>query len=269
MAVAERAPVSVQEGAGAAGEIIRDIARGGLVGLVVGVVVASFGGRVVMRIAALAVPTATGAFTENGNAIGTISFDGTIGLVVFGGLVFGLAAGVVWVAISPWIPGTGLRRALLTMPIAIGLAGFFLVDGGNSDFIVLRHDPVVVGLLLALVALVGFAIAWGDGLLDRRLPPSGDGPSPATLAYALLTAVGLVFLPLVMSIYFSEAGSTPVAIALLATGSVTVVWWALRLRGHREPPRAVVVAGRVTLLAAVAIGFVVLVPELAEALGAA
>jgi hypothetical protein len=31
----------------------------------------------------------------------------------------------------------------------------------------------------------------------------------------------------------------------------------------------VVVAGRVTLLAAVAIGFVVLVPELAEALGAA
>ena len=92
------------------GDIARDMARGGLAGLAVGVVVGGLGGRVVMRLAALLVPDSAGRFTENGNQIGTITLAGSVGLIVFAGLVVGLAVGIVWVTVSPWIPGSGLRR---------------------------------------------------------------------------------------------------------------------------------------------------------------
>ena len=42
------------------GEILRDIARGGIAGLAVGIVVGGLGGRVAMRLIALLIPEATG-----------------------------------------------------------------------------------------------------------------------------------------------------------------------------------------------------------------
>ena len=101
------------------GEILRDITRGGLAGLVVGIVVAGFGGRLVMRLAALVVPSANGAFTENGNRIGEITFVGSVALIIFAGLAASIFLAVVWVAISPWLPGRGVVRGLVAMPIAI------------------------------------------------------------------------------------------------------------------------------------------------------
>ena len=264
--VAEQAPVAGRAGVGAASEIVREIARGGLAGLAVGVVVIGIGGRVVMRLAALLVPASAGSVTENGNRIGDITLDGSVALIVFAGLLFGLAAGVVWVVIAPWIPGTGIRRALLAMPIAITLAGFFLIQGDNPDFAILQHNVLVVGLLLGLLGLVGFAVARGDDLLDRRLPHVGTGSRVMALVYSVLTGVGLLFLFPVVAVYFSDGGSIPVAVALLATGGVTVVWWVLRLRGRQEPPRNLVIAGRAALLVAVIVGSMAVAPEVADAL---
>ena len=103
-----------------AGAIMRDISRGGLTGAIVGLVALGIGGRLVMRLAALLVPEATGLTTENGNRIGDITQDGTMFLIL-GGIILGLLAGTVWVVVSPWIPGRGLVRALITMPIAVAL----------------------------------------------------------------------------------------------------------------------------------------------------
>ena len=52
------------------GVILRDIARGGLAGLAVGVVVGGLGGRLAMRLIALLVPEATGPLrrTATGSA---------------------------------------------------------------------------------------------------------------------------------------------------------------------------------------------------------
>ena len=144
-----------------AGAIMRDISRGGLTGAIVGLVAMGIGGRLVMRLAALLVPEATGAFTENGNRIGTITQDGTAFLIL-GGLIVGLLAGTIWVVISPWIPGRGLGRAVLTMPIAVAIGAAGLVDGSNPDFFILRHDPRVVASLIGLVAFTGFLFAVVD-----------------------------------------------------------------------------------------------------------
>jgi hypothetical protein len=151
----------------AIGDILRDIARGGMTGLIVGLVGIGIGGRIVMRLAALLVPGSDGAVTENGNRIGSITLGGSLGLVILG-LFLGAAVATIWVVISPWIPGVGLRRALLAMPIAVGLGASGLIEGPNPDFVVLDHDRGVVGLLILLLAVIGLLFALVDDALDRR-----------------------------------------------------------------------------------------------------
>ena len=109
-------------------DIFRGILGVALAAAIAGTLVLGLGGRLVMRLAAALNPGATGRSTENGNVIGDITINGTVALVLFGGLLAGLAASVVWVAVAPWIPGRGVRRALLSVPIVIALGGLFLVD---------------------------------------------------------------------------------------------------------------------------------------------
>jgi hypothetical protein len=120
------------------GQLIRDIARGGIAGIIVGVFVAGLGGRVVMRVAALLHPNAVGMRTENGEVIGDVTLNGTMALLIFGGLGMGLVAGTIWVAVSPWLPSGRLVRALVTAVAAIALGTPLLVQATNPDFLVLQ-----------------------------------------------------------------------------------------------------------------------------------
>ena len=156
------------------GEVLRDIARGGIAGGIVGVLIGGLGGRLVMRLAALLNSDAVGALTENGNRIGDITPGGTLFLILFGLIVGGLT-GVIWVIVSPWIPGHTGVRALLTAGIAIATRTPLLIIGRNPDFVILDHDPKVVSLLVALVGLIGLSIALLDSWLDRRLPHAVTG----------------------------------------------------------------------------------------------
>jgi len=104
------AEVNDQTEFSAAGEVLRDISRGGMSGVVAGIVVGGLGGRLVMRVAAILHPDAVGALTENGNRIGDITLGGTLSLVLFG-LISCAMAGAVWVIVSPWIPGHAGVRA--------------------------------------------------------------------------------------------------------------------------------------------------------------
>ena len=253
-----------REGVGPLGFVLRDIARGGIAGFVVGIVVAGLGGRIVMRLAALIVPASAGRFTENGNQIGDITLSGSLGLILLGGLFFGTFGGTVWVVIAPWIPGAGLRRAILAMPIAVALTGGSLIQAGNPDFRILRHDGLVVAMLIALVALAGLSIALLDGWLDRRLPPhNASGRVEAT--YAIVTLAGsLLIFPIVLATYLGA--KTPLGLALVAVGLATLAWWSLRMKGRPRPP-TLLVAGRAALLVAVGIGLFDLAPDVAGALG--
>jgi hypothetical protein len=97
-----------------AGDVLRDIARGGIAGIMVGLLVAGLGGRLIMRLATILHEDRVGLTTENGAVIGDITLNGTLALMTFGGLGMGLLAGTIWVIVNPWIPGRGLGRALVT-----------------------------------------------------------------------------------------------------------------------------------------------------------
>jgi hypothetical protein len=245
---------------------LRDVARGGLAGLLTGILVAGVGGRLVMRAAALLVPDATGRFTENGNRVGDITFSGTLGFVTAGGLIFGLTGATVWVVVSPWLPGDARLRAILAMPVAVALAGISVIQAGNPDFRVLGHDVATIALLVGLVAVAGLSISLFDSWLDRRLPPANASASADGIYLALTVAGGVLVFPLVVMAYVSQEG--PLGLALVATGLATLVLWVRRYRGDQPRPPWLVIAGRASLLSAVILGVVALLPDVAAALGA-
>ena len=263
--------VSEQTELSPTGEVLRDIARGGISGAIVGIVVGGLGARVVMRAAAILHPDAVGALTENGNRIGEITLGGTLFLIVFG-LIFGVFAGALWVVVSPWIPGRSRNRALLTAGVAFAIGTPLLIIGGNPDFVILDHDPVVVALLVALVGLIGLSIALLDSWLDRRLPHAVAGRKVPAALYAIVTLMGAVLvLPFVLLIFLtSDEYQLPLraGYALLVVGLCTATWWGLRVRGRVRAPQGLVIAGRGALLVAVILGVLTSLPHISRALGA-
>ena len=250
--------------------VLRDVSRGALAGLIVGVVVLGVGGRLVMRLAALLDPSSAGRLTENGNRIGDVTLEGTVVLVIFGGVLVGAAASVIWVAIEQWIPGRALIRATLAMPIAVALTGFQLVRPENRDFLILEPVVPILFLLLGLVAIAGFAFAFVADWLDLRLPPPPRRLSPAVVVYVLMLLAGVPFVILAARIYL-EPGfavrNAPVGagVAVVAVGVVTVVSWLVRIAtGRREPPRALRVLGGGALAVAVATGTWLLTGQIAQ-----
>ena len=253
------------------GEVLRDITRGGLAGAIAGVVAGGIGGRVVMRLAAIVHPEVTGLLTENGNAIGDMTLGGTLFLLFFG-LLFGLMAGGLWVIASPWIPGRTTTRAFLTAGVAILIGTPLVIIGGNPDFVILNHDAMVVGLLVALVGLIGLSIAFVDDWLERRLPHTARGERGPTVVYSIVTLLGLVLvLPFLLLIFLtSDEYDLPLraGLALLLVGACTATWWGLRIRGRMSPPRSLIVAARGALFVAMVLGFLTTLPHVSRALGA-
>jgi O-antigen/teichoic acid export membrane protein len=135
------------------------------------------------------------------------------------------------------------------------------------------HDPVVVALLVGLVGLVGFSIALVDGALDARLPHPLHGFRVSTTVYLIVTLLGLVLiLPLVVAILLDDpdyAAPIRAGWALAVVGACTLTWWVLRVRGRSVRPKALRLAGTVSLLVAVVLGFVTGLPHILSAAGKA
>lgn len=255
-------------------DVLRDIARGGLAGAIAGVLIGGLGGRLLMTIAALLNPAAAGLRTENGELVGVFTVNGTLVLLLFGGLAGGLVASVVWVVVSPWLPWTGWRRAALAFFGAVALGGFFVIQSTNSDFRILEHDALLIALFLALVGLMGAGIAWLDTIFDRRLLRPGVNAVRSIVAYGVLAFLGLPAFLMAMLAYFSIGfGSAQppggVGWALVAVGVVTAIWWTIRVAtGRRVPHIALTAAARIALFVAVALGATHLVIDVGRILAA-
>jgi len=257
-----------------ADRVIREVAIGGLAGLITGVLVFGIGGRLFMRIAAVIDPTAVGLTTSNGNRIGEITLGGTVGFVIAIGLLFGVVAGILWVVIAPWLPGRGAVRALANGVAGAAITPFFVVRADERDFQLLEPTAVAIAMIVGLAAVGGIVVALSDGQLRRRLPPTSSESRRAALAYRILTGIGLLFLPVVIGGYFTTDSPSfrppvEVGLALVVVGLATLARWILRGRdGIERPSSAIVVIGRGALLAAVALGALKVAGEVSSILEA-
>lgn len=66
-----------------AGEVLRDVARGGIAGIIVSILVAGLGGRLVMRLATILHQDTVGLRTENGEVIGAITLGVGVPIAVY------------------------------------------------------------------------------------------------------------------------------------------------------------------------------------------
>jgi hypothetical protein len=167
-------------------------------GLVVGIVVAGLGSRLVMRLLAVADPDASGTITENGNVVGEITFEGTLALVTFVGIPAGVVAGLTVYAVRRWLPPGQPWRGLAFTALLLALPGRTVIDPDNIDFRLLSPTGLAIALFGLLFVVAGF---WLPPLADRW------GPGVPSFLYRQdVTVVGGILLVAVVAFGLVQIG---------------------------------------------------------------
>jgi hypothetical protein len=211
--------------------LVRRVVAIGLAGSAAGLLVGGLGGRLVMRLSALAGGSeVVGVLTENGNRVGDITVAGTIGLLIFGGLLSGTFGAILAVISDPWLRTLGRWKGLGTGLFLLFGFGFLVLDSASPDFLILK--PALLNVVMFAALFVGFGLAmWAMfEWLDHRLPR--QGPAAVTF-YVVALSLGLIPLLLLLLTFISAdfGGREParyMAVLLGALGMATAVeWWTM------------------------------------------
>ena len=166
-------------------------------GAAAGLLAAGAGGRLVMRLLAVtAGPGAQGRITEADQVVGRISVDGTLGFIIFTGLLFGAASGAAYLLLRRWLP-VGRAGGAVFGALLLVLAGVRLepLRPGNPDFDLVGPGWVSVAAFTALVLFHGMLVAALAGRLGRSIPLlAPTAPAIAAHLPLLLLALGSVAL---------------------------------------------------------------------------
>lgn len=244
-------------------ELVRHAVIVGLAGVITGVIVGGIGGRVLMRIAAVAAPDRViGATTENGNRIGDITVGGTLALVVFVGILSGLVGAIAYLISEPWLAWAGRWRGLVFGGVLLAIGGFGAFDSKNFDFFLVGNQELTVGMFVALFLGFGALLVPVTSRLEHRLPGiDPDRPVAGSIPYLVLGAFGLQFVLLFFVQFFVDdaaAGEAPVLTGVLVGGAALATALTLAGRVWRRGPswaaRALQLSGYGFLAGAVAAG---------------
>lgn len=199
--------------------------------LISGLLVAWAGGRLVMRVLAETSPaSAQGALTEAQANVGVPTLEGTLALLLFGGMPTGFIAALVYLAIYRWLPS-----GRLSGPLA-GLLGLLIFGAilepfrtNNIDFAIVGPGWLSVLLFTVLGILQGALVAAAAGWYSHRLPLPSRRTVPA-------------YLPLLTTVAFP-----PAAVLILVGALVVMAWSAAVPRHHGRVSLRYVWAGRTLL----------------------
>jgi hypothetical protein len=167
-----------------------------------GLLAAGAGGRLMMRLLAVtAGPGAQGSITEAGQVVGRISVDGTIGFIVFTALFLGLASGVLYLLLRPWLP-VGRMGGVVYGALLLVVAGTRVepLRRGNPDFDLVGPGWVSVAGFAALVLLHGMLVAALAGRISRLVPLLGTRPAAIAAHVPLLLLAPLVPVAVVVAL---------------------------------------------------------------------
>jgi len=168
---------------------------GSLAGALSGLIAGGIGGRIAMRtVAIVAGPDKVGFTTDNGNRVGDITLEGTVGLALFGGVFAGIFGGLVYETVRPWFASFGRWQGLVFGLALLAALASVIISPDNVDF---RRfgSPALNVLLFALVFIVyGVVLAPIEERLRKAVPELLTRPRGirATIAEA---AVILALLP--------------------------------------------------------------------------
>ncbi len=180
-----------QSAGAAAQDALRSVATVLAAGLAAGLLVAGLGGRLVMRIlAATSGDRAQGRLTEADEVVGEITFGGSLGFVVFVGLLLPAGASFIYLAARRFLPGPAWIGGII---YGLLLLATFGVDdplsSDNVDFKILRPLPLAVALVVVTALLFGVTFAALAARLDSSMGRIADHGWAGKIGYASLIAL--------------------------------------------------------------------------------
>ncbi len=183
---------------------------------ITGVVVGGLGGRLAMRLSAIAADASRiGMITDNGNRVGDITVQGTLALMLFVGLATGLATGLFLFALRTVLPA---RFLPLTVSIVLlGLGSATVIDPANPDFTILGNRALNAAMFVSLFPLFGFMAVWLAERSERWLvrPPLLRSAPLALVATALGAGLGVLGMAVLAS-QSGMPGSVAIVVVTLA-----------------------------------------------------
>ena len=222
-------------------------------GLGAGLLVAGGGGRLAMRLlAATAGDAAQGRITEAEEVVGEITTGGTIGFLIFTGLIFGAASGVLYVLIRRWLPGGRLGGvAFGGLLLLVAATRIEPLRSDNPDFDIVGPGWLAILVFGTIVVAHGMLVAALAGRYSRTLPLLSRRPR-ALARYAPL----LLLAPVV-----------GVLVPVVAVGAATVVVTGLRPGLLRARSAMYLRAGHVALVVVAFVALPGFVSAVADILG--
>ena len=197
--------------------------------------------------------------TGDGFRIGVISIDGSLGLVIFGGVFGSIIAAGYWALFKSHLPRR--RRLLYAGVAAAAIGGNQFVKAENIDFVILHPIAMNVVMYPMLSALAGVAIV----VIDRRLERNAWTLTVA--GTTVLAAFGLIGASVLFALVLVAAEDEPwLAFELLVLASVTAPLWLAEMR-TREVPNWVTRSAQVAVAGVIAIEWVRLLSTTREILG--
>jgi len=202
------------------------------VGITVGVLVGGIGSRLAMRaIAATSDPRLRGVLTSDQEPIGEITLGGTIGLILFVGVVGGALLGLGYVALRWLLPDDLRLRAVCASLLVWTVGGSAMFDAEDFDFRFLEPGWLSVLLFSAIFLAAGWITAAGIEVAERRWPADRRGWWRYAPLLLLLPVVPLLAVAVVLVLVRSTAAAERLATSapIVLVGRVVLVIGGLAL----------------------------------------
>ena len=140
-----------------------------IAGLFTGVLIGGVGGRLAMLLLRLTSPDGVrGVTSDDGFPIGEVTLSGTYDLLLVGGFIGLLGAGI-YLLVAPWLIGPVWLRRTTTASAAGAVVGSMLVHADGVDFTLLKPTWLAVALFVAVPGLFGLVVGV---VADRVAQPT-------------------------------------------------------------------------------------------------
>jgi hypothetical protein len=209
---------------------VRAVTVAAFVGLLVGAVIGGVGGRLAMRVLAVTSDDSLqGAITDDQEEVGEITFGGTMGLIIFIGIL-GVALGLIYLLLRRWLPRSRSARALSFACLLWAIQGADTFDPDGFDFTQLEPRWLSVGMFTVILLAAGAMTAWGVEWGLEHWPEPGRRTWPAYLPLLIVVVLFPLLVPVAavgvaawigrrylrVAAWWGSQGVTVVGVVLLA-----------------------------------------------------
>lgn len=200
---------------------LRGVSIGWVAGFWVGLLVTGPAVRLIMRLLAVtAGDEAQGRITEADEIVGKIDLGGTVGLLLFGGVLPGLLSGVLYVLIRRWLPAGrlgGVAFGLLHLVTAATRIDPLRPD--NVDFDLVGPGWLSAVTFGAAAVVHGMAVAAFANRFSAEVPPVSRDRVARTRTLLPAVPPALLLIPLIFAL-LPIVGGLVVAVALAPIGAL-------------------------------------------------